>query len=123
MKLNKEDLHNLGCLKLAEMGVWTDEECLNSMKWGNRYRNRTQKRYLKKLVEKLADINMKEPGLIEELFEYKGDEKLAELCDKHNINEPEVLLDPEPQDEDIADLNLAIKPKVKISFNREEFNE
>jgi len=86
MKLNKSDMHNLGCLKLAEMGVWTDDQCLSNMNWGRRTRKRTQERYLKRLIEKLADINMKHPGLIEELFEYSGTEKLKEIAEKNNLH-------------------------------------
>lgn len=90
MKTNKRDLHNLGCLKLAEMGVWTDDECLAEMNWGRMTKKRTQERYLARLCERLASINMQEPGLIEEMFTKQGKEKLKDIAEQHNLN----VLDP-----------------------------
>jgi len=57
MKLNKTDIYNLGCLQLAREGAYSDDECLQAMNWGNKTRARTQSRYLKKLVNVLANIN------------------------------------------------------------------
>lgn len=83
-KLSKRDFHNLGCLKLAEMGIWKDDEALNNMQWESP-RPRAQRRYLKKMINILTDINRIEPGLIEHLFDYNGTEKLREIAEQRNI--------------------------------------
>lgn len=72
-KLNKADLYNLSCLKLAQMGVWDSQRCLDSMKWGTRTRTRSQDRYLKSMVETLARIDREQPGLLEDLFKIQTD--------------------------------------------------
>jgi len=79
MKLNKTDLHNMGCLKLREMDVWDSQTCLDNLKWGKRTSERSQERYVKRLMEKLLQIEMKEPGLIDYLFDQSIQPKINEL--------------------------------------------
>lgn len=83
-KLNKVDLYNLSCLKLAQIGVWTSQRCLDSMKWGKRTRTRSQDRYLKSMVETLARIDREQPGLLESLFKSQTDSIIAK--EKENGN-------------------------------------
>jgi len=87
MKIKKDDLFNLSCLKLFEMGVWTEERCLNAIKWGNRNTTRSQDRYIKRMIKLLLDIDNNQPGLIEEHFKNNIQPTLSELQEVHRGRE------------------------------------
>jgi hypothetical protein len=76
MKLSEDDLYNLSCLKLAQMGVWDSQRALDSMRFGRKTRTRTQKKYLKKMVELLFQIDTECPGLIEKSLEIETVKKM-----------------------------------------------
>jgi hypothetical protein len=84
MKLSKDDIFNLSCLKLSQMGVWTNERCLETMRFGKKQRTRTQKRYLKKMVEILFKIDSQQPGLLESQLKIELDKKITKEGDTNH---------------------------------------